>query len=918
MKRLLAHGKRNNGAILVITLSILVLITVLVVGIFEGLRIERGAADSHLERGRAETFAQMGPDEVIAALQQNTADPNRNWISQPGQIIVGGTGATDKLILTGTIPLHSGAATINAFTGNDAVYSPPNLNITTFRDPTIYLIQDPVTSGSAEEMLLNWIYIRKSGTLDREVKPAFSSVDPIEGRYAYWTDDESSKINYNLAWTRGTENDSNPSGHPTKINLLALAASGATAMTDTLADAIHGHVTTDNYLTSAHFYNTPEDARQVSTDVSTILTANKFEVTHYNHDPDTTFFNEPRIVLTTWPSRAGWTYDGSKWVGTNGMSGKLGTPPYIRILLNEGTDQQSPPDTGADAQTTLDPAKVADTVNFLNSYLQRTDWPIAPGASFQAKYYNGDPDRLTQLSLNIIEYVRSKESTADVVAPIRGSLQSGTFALDSATGSSTGTNAFIGVTRGPRITEMGLWVSGTAGPNGRYPGVFKAEVFLPPHFGIASVDLSKFKFLGSAIITVGNNTTTYSYEAAPSSISIPGGGNVLPAGKYGVISVPVKLKVGNTYMDGIFPRPPSAVDVFLRYTITLTTRIDITPLLDSSGGVKGVPCTLDAPGTLESDISSVEVDDPRVNSDVQDWKKRSGNSFGAQNARYSGGQPVSHISPAPPTEPQLDTDSSGNISEASFYMPAPAGKIFSSSTGQDNNLKGKVISVGELGYIHTGMESAGGPGVPWRTLRLQPSISTSLPDWALMDLFTVPPDVTDYGRPLFSPNNNTAIGGRINVNSKVVPFAMERIIPLKAALLGAMANSKVVVDADTVASNIYNRTLATTGHTFGCPDAYDSVGEICEIKGVADGGEESETLVRELGNLLTPRGNVFTVYSVGEAIKQTPNGSLIVTAQQRQQSMIERYVVDREVQPTSGKWEDTIGFRTVYRRNLNP
>jgi hypothetical protein len=247
---------------------------------------------------------------------------------------------------------------------------------------------------------------------------------------------------------------------------------------------------------------------------------------------------------------------------------------------------------------------------------------------------------------------------------------------------------------------------------------------------------------------------------------------------------------------------------------------------------------------------------------------------------------------------------------------------------------GRVRSSGELGLIHTGIEgsnTAPQPGIPWRSLHLQPSnlAATAVPDWAFMDLFTVPADVPVAASGLFSPHSNSA-GGRINVNAKPDPFDLQRTDPLTAVLMGAQTstlttNTLSLADAQKIAKNIYNHTLAAAAGTLpagklypsstSLPNVYESPGEVVEISGVADHGEESEQLIREIGNLITARGNVFAVYTVGQALKQTPNGKLVITGEQRQEAMIERYQINKG---TSLLDDDSIGLRTVYFRNLTP
>ena len=121
--------------------------------------------------------------------------------------------------------------------------------------------------------------------------------------------------------------------------------------------------------------------------------------------------------------------------------------------------------------------------------------------------------------------------------------------------------------------------------------------------------------------------------------------------------------------------------------------------------------------------------------------------------------------------------------------------------------------------------------------------------------------------------------------------------------------------AETTASNIYNFVTAQHGTLYNYPNAYISQGEVCEIAGVADGGEQSEELVRQIGSLTTARTGVFTIYSVGQALKQTPSGQLTITAEQRTQTMVER--VSASV-GTSGTNPAVVDFRPVYYRSLTP
>ncbi len=102
-------------------------------------------------------------------------------------------------------------------------------------------------------------------------------------------------------------------------------------------------------------------------------------------------------------------------------------------------------------------------------YLSRTDWPMVSGSgSFQSKYWptgsgSGlyDSNRLTQFALEIIDYVRCKESTNIVVPPLQGYYSSSSpvhFTTDtSAADGGRRPDCYRGLTRTPFITEAGLW-----------------------------------------------------------------------------------------------------------------------------------------------------------------------------------------------------------------------------------------------------------------------------------------------------------------------------------------------------------------------------------------------------------------------------------------------------------------------------
>ena len=846
---------KQDGMALVITLAILVIVTVLAIGLTVTMRLERASSHSHLERVRAGDFAQIGVECAVGQLKAATANADINWVSSPGGLLMSDVGST-RLANPVKI-LHSGTVS-GTLTG---VFRPANLNARMLRDystPT-FLITDQKANaaepaGTVAELPVRWIYVRENGTWDEAEIPSLSNTsNPIVGRFGYWTDDESCRINLNIAWKRG--DTSFPNGHPSNVSLT-----GLDGMTEEYADILHNTITEDNYLTVNRFFNSPQDAWGLNENIYEVLNSSKFELTHYNHEPNTTYFNQPRIVLTTQKSKA----DGYPFIDVGGID-------------------------------KVDATKVNSTIKTIVDYLKRTDWPVVIGnSSFQSKYYDGSIGNLAHLAVNIIDYVRSKESAEALVVPIRTSY-SGV--------------SVMGITRTPMINEVGVWIN----PE-RSRIRFKVELYLPEGYGVNSSD-NKVNIGGDGSLFISyrkEDGTVASSEAKIIAANCSSGSTQLRAGEY--VTVTKEMNITSTP----FVTRPTLLPVRVAFSrVTNDERLDIAPLstLNSatpSDQVLYVP--IDPPNVAENDIRSMEVNDPRINDYAGDWKECSGggpNTFGRVNSNYRGGQYADAITP------QQDTDENGRISTASLFMPFPHGDA--------KNLSGLVTSVGELGYIHTGADSKKS-GIPWRTVRLQPNNypdTSIVPDWALLDLFSAPIDTPEAANGIFKPGR-TSVGGKININSKMEPYgnapfldhSIERTKPLSAILDGVQKNSSGMlvssVEAVSAATNIYRHNTADggdLGKKYGNASYYDLIGEIVEIKGVADTGEESEEVMRGIASLITTRSNVFTIYSIGQSLKQTPSGHLVINGEQRLQSMIERY---QDLNSSEAR------FRTVYFRNLTP
>ncbi|HTS19672.1 MAG TPA: hypothetical protein VMP11_19005 [Verrucomicrobiae bacterium] len=214
-------------------------------------------------------------------------------------------------------------------------------------------------------------------------------------------------------------------------------------------------------------------------------------------------------------------------------------------------------------------------------------------------------------------------------------------------------------------------------------------------------------------------------------------------------------------------------------------------------------------------------------------------------------------------------------SPASGYPPIDVSKVFMRAA--------PMQSVGELGYIHV-------PGIANQHLSLLQNGTTSqIPDWALLDLFTV----------------GAGGIGRININSFINPGAVTANPTLpRLAPLDAMLNSlSSVISPLSVAQTIYtdNRSPSygmqgSSGHGI-----FNSIGEICELSALVPSSANTlaakEQVIQRIANLITVRSNTFTIWAVAQSIKQPPGATLgtfttgldQITGEVRAQAVLERY-----------------------------
>jgi hypothetical protein len=526
-------------------------------------------------------------------------------------------------------------------------------------------------------------------------------------------------------------------------------------------------------------------------------------------------------------------------------------------------------------------------------------------------------------------------------------------------GNANGHLRVYGNTRKPLITEFGVYIKNENPWFFDYdPGnennatfwvkncVVRLEFHLPRNYGLESISLNSYRLAMESLDQpkpIMNPTNPpWTLKDWPVRGISGNPGKTVTKGNYLVLDVDwfLHIKSGPQTPPPAPEDDPKGKTMPVRFWLSLETgeMISCFPLYNnwaaSPSGVLGpnpsswIRYTLHTGNPGEANIPSIEVADPRISMQRADWAPHpaGSNTFGARNRRT-----LEEDGPAADVGPGQDLDTDGKLTDASLYMPPPAGRTFTLSNGMvDDNRLGLVTSVAELGYVCTGTFSGEEPslraGVPWRSLRLQPNADPAgtVPDWALLDLFTVPVETTlaESARGMLYPGAN-AVGGRVNLNASVEPFGAVREDPLRAVLLNSPkstvnATRVSAPEAGDLVANLRGKVLSAgtpPGKDYGLGTGYISSGQVVEIEGIADEGEGSEEVLRDLIGLTTPRGNVFTVYAVGQALKQAPNGRLVITAESRKQVMLERQDVPDPATP--GTYQGG-RIQTVYYRNITP
>jgi uncharacterized protein (TIGR02600 family) len=365
----LHRRKRHSGIVLIIVLAALALMTILLLALLCGSSHQIREAESDASFAREKMLADSAVALVIGQIRQASTQPGQAWISQPGLLRTYDATASRKptacykLYSSSQMTDTSGALDFLATdvpadwnsAANRSVYTDLNApaQMPGFLGRAIYPIFDPaavtdvqgvrIDDGHGAEMPVEWLYQLQDGTFG----PASlgTKANPIVARIAFWTDDETCKININTAgdgspWNTPRVNSTDDQawskdqpavgefsgypGHPAMTSLAAVFGMGASPLSSeqllqlTPRYAFGGSQFGTQATTATDVVPPKTDRLYASVDelcFGTSLTGSgqrqpsligpdridvaRFVLTAHSVAPETTLLGEPRIAI--WP-----------------------------------------------------------------------------------------------------------------------------------------------------------------------------------------------------------------------------------------------------------------------------------------------------------------------------------------------------------------------------------------------------------------------------------------------------------------------------------------------------------------------------------------------------------------------------------------------------------------------------------------
>jgi hypothetical protein len=301
------HAGSRSGVALVITLIVLALMTIIAVGFLGSMTFQAQTTRRNFESQKARGIAAMGFNTAIAQLRTalNTWDTpygNENGNFQQILLTPHSTPGFTVTPPTNYWSISPGIISIWKYNSTTPFTNYPLFSLPTDGSTNLANLNAQDESGvypilgSTNSLPVYWVNVLSN--------PAVSaaSTNTIVGRYAFWVDDENSKINLNTA--DGVLNTNQPSGTtpgtymgagtPTEVSLMALQTSSGGTLTSLSASNMVAFARTSG------FDNPRGLLRLAATSADSaynLYTNNLFNLTVASRSPDFNIFGQPKMAL---------------------------------------------------------------------------------------------------------------------------------------------------------------------------------------------------------------------------------------------------------------------------------------------------------------------------------------------------------------------------------------------------------------------------------------------------------------------------------------------------------------------------------------------------------------------------------------------------------------------------------------------
>jgi hypothetical protein len=355
----IVHRSDERGVALILTLAIITLVTLLVIAFAVSMRVENAASKNFNDLIKTRELAKGAIDQAVATIRQATTRPAAlNYVTFPG-VIYDYDGAT-----TTRKPLYSqtavGAPAPDPFDLNDAVNNKMWITGKGGEFPATTASQFPV----------GWIYVAANGATTAAAGSTLPLNAPLVGRFAFWVDDEASKINLNIAGQVPACVDAlGICSDPLDVDLTRLLPNPFVFAADVESGG--------PYARATYPYTTIEEVKRANAGITpNIFDANRFSTTVYSDDAYYPNYN-PADDLDA-----------------------FGVQRRVTSALTEAIDIKNTPGTNVCLY-----ARLSD-----NSTLGK----IYSGGTFATKYpVVGGVDGLKQLIANVIAYQHDPQNAVD-------------------------------------------------------------------------------------------------------------------------------------------------------------------------------------------------------------------------------------------------------------------------------------------------------------------------------------------------------------------------------------------------------------------------------------------------------------------------------------------------------------------------